>query len=69
MQEGILSDFPISHIIIKSRLFFRRSFDEETRIRILPDGTGWVLLSNESYPAVFYMEDILYRLDLQNKSK
>lgn len=39
----------------------------KTQCRILDDGTGWVLYVNEWIPATFYLEDILYRLDLQGK--
>lgn len=35
--------------------------------RILPNGTGWVLYRGLEHPATFYIDDILYRLDLQGE--
>ena len=40
---------------------------DEVLSGLLDDGTGWVNLGYGTEPASFYVEDILYRLDLQGK--
>ena len=39
----------------------------EQDLKLNVDGTGWYMSYNETVPVVTYVEDILYRLDLQGK--
>ena len=41
--------------------------DSSHKANKLHDGSGWVFNHYEGEPAMFYYEDILYRLDLQQK--
>lgn len=72
MIESKLGDYPISHYMVHitdqgDRLVRVRPGAKDTPIRILDSGDGWVLIRGNWVPVTFYMEDILYRLDLQGK--
>ena len=72
MIESKLSKYPISHCMVHmidqgDRLVRVRSATRDTPIRILDSGEGWLLIRDNWVPVTFYVEDILYRLDLQGK--
>lgn len=62
-----LGELPITHIATHNRILNKRHYPTHTRIRILPDGTGWLLRGGEWVAATFYVKDILQRLELQDK--
>lgn len=67
MITGKLLDFPISHLRNGKVLIRVSNFNKYRRVRILENGDGWIQTADEWEPVTFYMEDILYRLDLQGK--
>lgn len=72
MKESKLGNYPISYYMVHmtdigSRLVKVKSGEEDTPIRILDSGEGWILIRNNWVPVTFYLDDILYRLDLQGK--
>ena len=59
---------PIRKVLITTnQSAFTRSFEPEMLENMLDDGTGWIQHGDETVPVTFYVEDILYRLDLQGK--
>lgn len=67
MITGKLLDFPISHMRKGNLLLQVDRFNKFRYVRILENGDGWLQTGEEWEPVTFYMEDILYRLDLQGK--
>lgn len=67
MIKSTLADMFISHIETKGRILGKRHYPSHTPIRILPDGTGWILIGNEWVAATFYVKDVLQKLDLKDK--
>lgn len=73
MIEGTLKDFHITHYAIRDLLNLRyyvvKPGQEDTPVRLLESGDGWLKPDEytEWIPAKFYITDILYRLDLQDK--
>ena len=68
MRECILGDLRISHVRVGDILTSVGAMAKTRRIRILDNGHGWLLSDDgEHTPAIFYLEDVLYRLDLQGK--
>lgn len=67
MITGKLLDFPISHIRQGNLILHVTKLNKFRQVRILENGDGWIHMENEWQPVTFYMEDILYRLDLQGK--
>lgn len=65
--KGVIREHPYIHFVYtKESYYVSAMFPQNADVRILDDGTGWIKMQRdpESYPVTFYMEDILYRLDL-----
>lgn len=59
---------PIKEVCIETNVCTAwRKATESLLAGILDDGTGWIDMGYGLEPATFYIEDILYRLDLQGK--
>ena len=53
--------------VVTERLTTTRQATDNLLAELLIDGTGWIDIGYGTEPATFYVEDILYRLDLQGK--
>lgn len=53
--------------VVTERLTTTRRATDNLLAGLLIDGTGWIDIGYGTEPATFYVEDILYRLDLQGK--
>ena len=59
---------PIKDVIMTTDSTARiLTFTTEMLENMLDDGTGWIKYFEEMIPVTYYVEDILYRLDLQGK--
>lgn len=59
---------PIKEVMcINDGTVFNRPLTEDVMQNLRDDGSGWVERYDELVPVTFYIEDILYRLDLQGK--
>lgn len=59
---------PIYTVHIEAETYMsNRVATEELMDKAMNDGTGWVNMGYGEEPVTFYVEDILYRLDLQGK--
>ena len=68
MKDYLIRDLPITHIKVDNRLINIEHLAPIKRIRLMDNGEGWILNDDgEHTPAIFYLEDVLYRLDLQGK--
>lgn len=66
MMEGLLGEFPVSHVRIENKIVHASGY-RHCKVIILPKGDGWMYTDRGEVAAQFFMEDILYRLDLQGK--
>lgn len=67
MITSTLADMGITHITVHGRILNKRHYPTHTPIRILDNGTGWIMRGGQWIEATFYVKDILQRLDLQDK--
>lgn len=67
MIKSTVGEMHISHIETKGRILGKRHYPTHTPIRILPDGTGWIMLGGQWLDATFYVKDVLQKLDLKDK--
>ena len=68
MIEVELGQTAITHIKLDNRIYPRHHFDSKKIIRLCEDGTGWFMQDNTQRAAVFYIEDLLHKLDLKGKN-
>lgn len=64
------TEFPVNSydFFIKKGILFSLQGRHMLKTNILDDGSGWIHSANSSEPVDFYLQDILYRLDLLSKT-
>ena len=67
MIKSTIGESYISHVEVKGRILGKRHYPTHNPIRILPDGTGWIMRGGEWVAATFYVKDVLQKLDLNDK--
>ncbi|QFR59736.1 hypothetical protein VBApiPXC38_49 [Acinetobacter phage VB_ApiP_XC38] len=67
MIKSTLEAMYIAYIAYNGRILSRKHYNPQTPIRILEDGTGWILVGGDWIAATFYVKDVLQKLDLKDK--
>lgn len=68
MIETTIGQASISHVLFDNKISDARLFRQHIKIRILPDGTGWMLLFDNWVEAQFFVNDPIQKLDLNDKA-
>lgn len=65
--QSTFNELGIEYFVRRNKLYRVNKDWRHRKIRVMESGDGWICIDTVWEPCTFYIEDILYRLDLQGK--